>query len=248
MRKLPNSVLSLSGVACRHMIWSWMGTLDYKAAYYDPVIDPAYPSDGKQRLFIFWHEYMQFFIHMRHHCSLAMLLSRHKDADVLERLAHATGFETVRGSSHRGGAEALMGMMKKGERHLNLTITPDGPRGPRRKMASGAVFLASKLQIPIVAIGIGYDRPWRIPTWDQFAVPRPWTRARAIPSPDIAIPPSLGKSGVEHFTKRIEAILTRLTNDAEDWARKGYSISGEANVLPGPKRGMDYFARGKYPE
>ncbi len=235
-----------------------MSTLDYRTAYYDPSIDPAYEifdkenegvrkdsakGMGKIRLFIFWHEYMQFFIHLRHHCHLAMLLSQHRDADLLEQVAHLTGFDTVRGSSRRGGAEAILRMMKKeGNDHLHLTITPDGPRGPRRKMAPGAIFLASRLQIPIVAIGVGYDRPWRTPTWDRFAIPRPGTRARAIPSGDIHVPPDLSKEGIHHWTDRVERLLNRLTDEAEDWAEKGYSIAGESNLLPGPKNSILYFA------
>ena len=56
---------------------------------------------------------------------------------------------------------------------MNLTITPDGPRGPRRQLAQGPVYLASKLGMPIVAMGFGYDRPWRFNSWDRFAIPRP---------------------------------------------------------------------------
>lgn len=245
MKTLPDGILKIAGAAGARLIRGWMSTLDYKAAYYDPGIDPAYPGDGRIRLYVFWHEYMQFFIHLRRHCSLAMLLSRHRDADVLEKLAHATGFETVRGSSRRGGAEALLGMMKKENAHLHLTITPDGPRGPRRKMAPGAVYLASKLGIPIVAIGVGYDRPWRTPTWDRFALPRPGTRARAIPSGDLIVPPNLSKAGIGHYTSRIERLLERLTETAEDWAEKGYSIAGESDILPGPKHSILYFSRAK---
>ena len=45
---------------------------------------------------------------------------------------------------------------------MHLTITPDGPRGPRRQLAPGAIYLASKLGLPLVVMGYGYDRPWRV--------------------------------------------------------------------------------------
>ena len=73
---------------------------------------------------------------------------------------------------------------------MNFTITPDGPRGPRRQLAQGSVYLASKLGIPIVPMGFGYDRPWRFNSWDRFAIPRPYSRARAVVSPMMHIPPS----------------------------------------------------------
>ena len=220
----------------------WMKTLDYRCAYYDPIIDPAYANDGKIRLYLFWHEYIPFFIHLRHHCGLAMLLSRHSDANILQEVAQLTGFDTVRGSTRRGGAEAIHGMMAKSRRFLHLTMTPDGPRGPRRTMTPGAVFLASKLGIPIIAMGVGYDRPWRLSTWDRFAIPRPGSRGRVISSGDILVPDDLSRAGIAHYTKRIDQLLNRLTEQAEDWAEKGYAVEGESGFSPGPKHSVLYQA------
>ncbi|MBR5760025.1 MAG: lysophospholipid acyltransferase family protein [Thermoguttaceae bacterium] len=221
-------------------------TLDYRVAYYDPVIDPAYANDGKRRIYIFWHEYIQFFVYLRKHCHLAMLLSKHADADVLEELARLLGFGGVRGSTNRGGVQALREMMHKEQNeNYDLTITPDGPRGPRRELAPGCVYLASKLQIPIVAMGVGYDRPFRFNSWDRFALPRPFSRARCIPSGDIHVPPDLDKQGIDYFRKKIERLLNHLTDEAESWARSGDSYENESSVLPGPNFSCLYYARPK---
>ncbi|NLA09484.1 MAG: DUF374 domain-containing protein, partial [Microbacteriaceae bacterium] len=99
-------------------------------------------------------------------------------------------FRVVRGSTRRGGASALRQLLDQGEL-THLAITPDGPRGPRRTLAQGAVYLASKLQMPLVALGMGFDRPWRVKSWDRFAIPRPGSRARAILSPEIHVPAGL---------------------------------------------------------
>ncbi|MDO5309682.1 MAG: DUF374 domain-containing protein [Planctomycetia bacterium] len=219
-------------------------TLDYRAAYYNPVIDPAYPNDGKRRIYIFWHEYIQFFIHLRKHCHLAMLLSRHSDADVLDEIARLLGFQGVRGSTNHGGVQALREMMKlERESQFHLTITPDGPRGPRRVLSPGCVFLASKLQIPIVAMGVGYDRPYRLNSWDRFAIPRVCSRARCIPSSDIYVPEALDRKGIEHYRHAIEILLNELSDEAELWARSGDSYEGESSVLPGPCSSCLYFTR-----
>ena len=241
--KIKNRTLIRSlGFAASGLVDRWMATLDYRCAYYDPNVDPAYANDGRVRLYLFWHEYMQFFIYLRRHCGLAMMLSRHSDADVLEQLAHLTGFDTVRGSTRRGGAFALHDMIEKGRTHLQLTMTPDGPRGPRRTMASGAIYLASRLGIPIVAMGVAYDAPWRMPTWDKFAVPRPCSRARIIAGGDIDIPPNLSKAGIEYYRQYVESILVRLNLMADDWAARGYSIEGESSMLPGPRHSILYHA------
>jgi len=197
-----------------------MSTLDYRVAYYDESIDPVKPSYSGQKIYVFWHEYILFPLYLRGYCNLAMLLSRHGDADLLTRVAHHLGFDFVRGSTYRGAAAALRQMAEK-SRTMNLTITPDGPRGPRRTLAQGPIYLASKLGLPIVALGLGYDRPWRLKSWDRFAIPRPFSRARAVVSPELHVPADLDRDGVEEHRLSVEALLRRLTLEAEAWAESG---------------------------
>lgn len=219
----------LAGLGGATLIRSWMATLDYRVAYYDPAIDPVKPDWKGQKIYIFWHEYILFPIYLRGHCHLTMLLSQHRDADVLSRVAHHLGFDFVRGSTTRGGATALRELLRK-SRRMNLTITPDGPRGPRRRLAQGPIYLASKLGLPIVAMGFGYDRPWRLPSWDRFAVPRPGSRARAVVSPELHIPPGLDRQGLELHRQRVERALARLTDEAEAWASSGLRKPEEARL------------------
>jgi hypothetical protein len=220
--KLDHPLLhKLGGLLGTAAIRVWMRTLDYKVAYYDRRVDPIWPDCQGQRIYIFWHEYILFPIHLRGHCNLAMLLSRHRDAEILSHAAYHLGFEFVRGSTNRGGVTALRELLRR-SRSMNLTITPDGPRGPRRQLAPGSIFLASRLGLPLVAMGYGYDRPWRVRrAWDRFAIPRPGTRARTVVSGDIIVPPDLDRDGLEHYRRRVESLLNRLTDEAEAWAASG---------------------------
>ncbi len=213
-------VQKLVGFAGAGVIRSWMRTLDYAVAYYDPAIDPARPEFDGQKIYVFWHEYLLLPIHMRGHCHLAMLISRHRDAELLARAARHLGFSCVRGSTNRGGVAALRELVRQAK-NLNLTITPDGPRGPRRVMAPGAVFLASRLQLPLVAMGFGFDSPWRARSWDRFALPKPFSRARSVVGPALHIPANLDRDGVEHYRLQTERLLNRLTLESETWAESG---------------------------
>ncbi len=206
----------LSAVCLRR----WMGTLDYKVAYYDPHVDPASPFCREQKLYIFWHEYIPLPIYLRSHCNIAILLSQHRDAELLTHVTSLLGFDYVRGSSTRGGAAAIRKLLQK-SRGMHLSLTPDGPRGPRRELAPGAVFMASKLGLPLVLMGFGYDRPWRLNSWDRFAFPRPFSRVRAVVSADVHVPEDLDRQGIEHYRMRIEELLNRLTEEAETWAAAG---------------------------
>ena len=210
----------LGGLLGSALIRAWIGTLDAKAAFYDLSVDPGAPENRRQKIYIFWHEYIMFPIYFRGHCNMSMLLSRHRDAEILSRVAYHLGFDFVRGSTSRGGVAAIRQLLAK-SRSMHLAITPDGPRGPRRQLAPGPVYLASKLGMPLILMGFGYDRPWRVNSWDRFAIPRPFSRARVILTPEIFVPPDLDREGLEHFRQKVERLLTRMSDDAEVWAQSG---------------------------
>ena len=149
MRITNDIIMKLGGLAITGVTRQWMRTLDYRVSYYDPRVDPAAPDFQGPAIFLFWHEYIPFLFYLRGHCHVAMLLSRHQDAEWLSQAARHMGFAVVRGSTSRGGVSALRELMRTGET-MNLTITPDGPRGPRRRLASGCIYASSRLGIPLV--------------------------------------------------------------------------------------------------
>jgi lysophospholipid acyltransferase (LPLAT)-like uncharacterized protein len=223
---------SLVSTAC---IRQWMATLDCRVAFGDVEADPVDPGFRGAKIYVFWHENILLPLYLRGHGNISMLLSRHRDADILARVAHMMGFGTVRGSTFQGGSAALRELAARAAAG-SLTITPDGPRGPRRRLAAGCVFLASTLGIPIVAMGLGYQRPWRLATWDRFAIPRPWTRARGIISRPLAIPADLDRDGIERHRAGVEQLLRHLSEEAEAWATAGGHRPGETRVRKEPSR------------
>jgi lysophospholipid acyltransferase (LPLAT)-like uncharacterized protein len=228
--KITNAFLHhLGGLLASCAVRNWMGTLEYKCSYFDPDVDLVKAAGSIQRIYVFWHEYLLFPLYLRGNNDVVMLLSQHRDAEFLARTAYHMGFECVRGSTYRGGAAALRKLMEK-SRGRNLAITPDGPRGPRRKLAQGPIYLASKLGLPLVATGFGYDRPWRMRSWDRFALPKPYSRARAVVSPAMHLPPNLDREGIEHYRQHVENMLNRLTLEAEAWAESGTRKVNEVEV------------------
>src|SRR5262245_23393884 len=228
--RLPRSAAGVGGLVTSAAIRLWMSTLDYRCVFYDRSVDPIHGVNGP-RIYIFWHENILIPLYLRGHCHLAMLLSQHGDADILARVAYHMGFDCVRGSTYRGGARAIWELFER-SRWQHLTITPDGPRGPRRKLAQGPIYLASRLQLPLVVMGFGYDRPWRARSWDKFAVPRPFSRARAVVSPPLQIPPELDRTALEKCRMRVERLLNCLTSEAEAWAASDTRKTGEVVIRP----------------
>lgn len=225
------------------LIRMWMTTLSCRALFDDPKVNLSLSAD-RPRIYLFWHENILFPLHYCSDKHVAILLSQHRDADILARIGNWFRFYCVRGSSYRGGVRALRELAKVTKTH-HIAISPDGPRGPRRTLAAGPIFLASKMQMPIVLGGIAYDRPWRLKSWDRFAVPRPFSRTRAIASGEIMVPPDLDRDGIEHWRQKIENELNRRTEEAQQWAESGEKRAGEVKVNrhtrtnppgPAPKR------------
>ncbi|HUG66899.1 MAG TPA: lysophospholipid acyltransferase family protein [Pirellulaceae bacterium] len=238
--KLNSKLINQAGgLLCASLVRGWMGTLDYQAAYYDRSVDAVYPEYREPVLCLLWHEYLLIPLYLRGHCNTAMLLSQHQDAELLGQAARHMGFETIRGSSTRGGAAALRKLFRKG-RAMNLAITPDGPKGPRRTVAPGAIYLASRLEIPLFVMAMGYDRPWRLNSWDRFAIPRPYSRARLIFGPKMRMPADLDRDGIEHHRQQVERLFNELTEEAEAWAASG---SRYANQMPLHREGIPIHYR-----
>ena len=214
-------IRNATGLALATSVHQVMRTLEYKTALYEHDVDPAFvPPENARFLYVFWHEYIPYYLYLRGYCGISMLLSSSRDGDIVSRTAHHMGFQTVRGSTKANPVRALRGMLRSGVlRHL--TMTPDGPRGPRRRFSVGAIYISSKLQMPIIPLGLGYDRPWRLNSWDRFAVPRPYSRARCVAGPPIQIPRNLSRKHLEHYRQSIETLMNRLTLEAESWAAAG---------------------------
>lgn len=193
-----------------------MSSLRFEAVYADETLDPVRQIGGP-RIYLVWHEYLLAPLHLRPDANVAILVSRHPDADVLEAIAQESGFDCVRGSTNRGGVAALRELAARGQQQ-HLVITPDGPRGPRRELAAGSVYLASRLQLPIVPIAVAYDRLWRFRSWDRFAIPWPFTTGRVMLGKELRVQADLDRAGLEQRRLEIEQEFRRLTEEAEAWA------------------------------
>ncbi len=229
--KLPAWMVRWVAFLLIRLMVAWMNTMSYRIFRYDPSADPGDDAFSGAAIYIFWHENILLPVHVRPKCHLTMLISQHQDAKIVEYIAHSIGMDVIRGSTYRGGTDAMLKLIWQGP-EVSLAIVPDGPRGPRRKLAQGCVYLSSRLQIPIVPIGVGYDRPWRLRrAWDKFAIPRPFHRARLILGPRIQVPSNLERPQIELHRQWIEQQLNQLSTLAEDWAENRCSIPGSEKLF-----------------
>jgi lysophospholipid acyltransferase (LPLAT)-like uncharacterized protein len=219
-------------------IRAWMRTLDARIACYDQAMDPAVASFQGPAIYVVWHEYLALPPCNRRGCDVTMLLSQHRDAHWLTEMISQFGFKTVRGSTSKGGVKAILQITRE-FRNTSLVITPDGPRGPRRELSSGCIYIASLLGVPVVPLGCGFDRPWRNPrSWDKFAIPRMSSRARIVLGPGIRVPRKLSKDEIEDYRRYTEQVLHTVTAESEAWAADGSLRVGERAFVPVPQQSI----------
>ncbi len=177
-------------------------------------------APGTRYAYAVWHEHLLLTTVLYGHHEVSALVSKHADGRILADLVRSTGMGVVAGSTGRGGVEAVRQIVgPAGRRHL--VGTPDGPRGPRRVAQSGVVYAASRAGMRVVPVGVGYQKAFRLKSWDRFAVPRPGTRACVVCAEPISVAPGLKTAGLEAVTADVQAAVDRMTALAEAWARTG---------------------------
>lgn len=110
----------------------------------------------------------------------AALISASRDGDLLADAVRRFGYDVVRGSSSRLGASAILQLAQVLASGGDVVITPDGPRGPAYELGPGIIFLAQKSGAAVVPMNLEYSRCWRLGSWDQFIVPRPFAKVRVL--------------------------------------------------------------------
>lgn len=130
-------------------------------------------------VFAFWHESLLSCAWRFRGLGIAILISRSFDGELIARTVERLGFLAVRGSSSRGGAAGLRGMVEAYGAGRICAFTADGPKGPRRVAKAGPVQLAELAGADWVGcFHAEPERAWRLRSWDRFAIPKPFTTVR----------------------------------------------------------------------
>jgi lysophospholipid acyltransferase (LPLAT)-like uncharacterized protein len=210
--KLRNPLLIRSAAfLASGLIRSWMSSVRYRIENRDTAPHPAHPRFGRF-LYAFWHEAL--LVPTQFRVPTHVLISLHADGELIAQVCRHLGLGVVRGSTSRGGGRAMFDMIEAaGQTHL--AITPDGPRGPRRRVQPGIVAMAAYTGLPVVPLGFGFTNAWRAKSWDRFAVPRPGSAVVVVAGPAIRVPRDLDRAGVEDYRAEIERQMLALTDDAE---------------------------------
>ena len=141
---------------------------------------------------------------------VAALVSRHQDGAYLAEFMRYCRIRSVRGSSARGGDQALRELMRVGD-DWNIVITPDGPRGPQHEIKSGPIYLASRTGRPIIPSVSHCDNAWYVRgSWTGLVVPKPFSCCWYLTGAPLSIPADLSREQIEVHRLRVQAEMVRL--------------------------------------
>jgi lysophospholipid acyltransferase (LPLAT)-like uncharacterized protein len=207
-------MLDALGFFVAWLVRLWIGTLRYRYRPLGPNVDPNQAGFQGRYIYAFWHENLLLPAYHYGRRDIWVLISEHADGELIAKACRHLGFNVVRGSLTRGGVKALRSMLSL-SRKGHLAFTPDGPRGPRRHLQPGLVYLASRTGLPIIPVGIAYQRAWRLRSWDRFALPWPWSAAWCVTTAPLHVPPDLDRDGLEEYRRRVEQALHEAGAEAE---------------------------------
>jgi lysophospholipid acyltransferase (LPLAT)-like uncharacterized protein len=153
-------------------------------------------EQGAAVIYAFWHRHAFFVPLLRRfdRRRVAVLLSTHRDAQIVAVAVRLRGFEVVEGSSTRGGLQAYHFLRRALQHCQPVCITPDGPKGPAELVKSGVIHLAQQSGCAIVPVSVSCSRSHRLRSWDRSVLPLPLSRVVVQLGAPLRPPSSLDDS------------------------------------------------------
>ena len=170
-------------------------------------------------IYAVWHGRILLLPHLYGRRGCRVLASRSRDGEVVARWIARFGLVPVRGSSSRGGGEALRRLARALRDGGEVVVVPDGPTGPREVLKPGVIALAHLTGAPIVPMALGASRDWRLRSWDEFRIPKPFARCVMRFGEPIRVSPDADRAALEAARKDVEAALRTVTWQVDEEAR-----------------------------
>ncbi len=180
-------------------------------------IPQAYWRENKPFILSFWHgELLMMPFCWQRKVPISMLISKHKDGQIIAKTVKPFGIDAIQGSAakngkDKGGSAALRQMVKSLKKGVSIGITPDGPRGPRKHVQEGVVVLSQLAKTDIIPVSVCSTRSRFLSTWDRFLIAKPFGKIVFVWGQPLS-----GKhfDNRSDFSKKLEMNLLELSRES----------------------------------
>lgn len=210
----------------------WLGSLYIRFAHattrwtsINAEIPQKFWNTDKPFILAFWHGRMLMMTpEWPRKRPVHMLISQHRDGQLIANTIAHFGIQTIAGSTSKGGAGALRAMVKALKSGDSIGFTPDGPRGPRMRVSDGLVATAKLAGVPIIPASCATSRRKALSSWDRFLIIWPFGKGVYIWGEPIIVTKTDDPETVRHH---IEDTLNTLSADAD-------RMVGQTPIEPAP--------------
>ena len=161
-----------------------------------------------------WHRDIFFSIWMFRELNLTAMISASRDGEGIFQVMRHFNFQGIRGSSNRGGTEALLETTKFLKQGGGLAIAPDGPAGPSLKSKPGIILLARDSGMPIIPWSYASKNEWLLKTWDHHRIPKPFNRIRGTFGEPLMVPKNLELDSIPEYCGKLEEAMKQTAEYA----------------------------------
>ncbi len=207
LTRKDRAALAAGGAALRSIAHTWRYEVRNAAAL-ESLRDQRRPF-----IFSLWHGQLLPLLWHHRDQRIAVLISEHRDGELVARLAQSLGYRLIRGSSTRGGERALLSLVRELQDGNEVAVTPDGPKGPAFKYAPGALVAAQRSSAPILPIAAHASSAWRLGSWDGFLIPKPFAKVTVVYGAPTEVVADSARAAAED-TERFERLMMATTREA----------------------------------
>lgn len=178
------------------------------------ILEEVRKDDGNYIL-VFWHCRLVMMPYVYPDNRLVVLSSSHRDSLMLAKILRRFGLETAFGSSTRGGVAGMREILRKVKDGYDVGITPDGPKGPRRRVKPGVIAAARLSGLPIIPVTYSASSARRLGSWDRTMLPLPFCRGLFIYGEPVRVPRDASPEQQERLRIELENRLDEMTDAAD---------------------------------
>ena len=179
----------------------------------------ALRAGRKPYIHAFWHGHLFLMPYSYAGERIAIMISEHRDGELIARTMGHFGHESIRGSTTSGGAAALRAAVRALREGADVGFTPDGPRGPAQRVQPGVIAAARLARAPIVPVAFGASSCKVMSSWDGFIVPYPFSRGVFLYGEPFRVEESAGPVEMERARLALEERMRALAAQAGALAR-----------------------------